>query len=113
MRRYDAISFDIDQTLIDFAAMLKRALQVVSGQLATQFGVVISAAGLQEARNRVAAATLNTARPMLDMRRQSFEQVLVRAGKAPRHAEALLETFTAALVATGMGNTRRVLHLGD
>ena len=96
MRRFDAISFDIDQTLIDFAAMRKRALQAVSGQLAAQFGVAISAAGLQAARDRVAAASPNTTRPMLEMRRQSFERILVRAGKAPRHAEALLETFTAA-----------------
>ena len=83
------IAFDADQTLFDFQKKLHEALKTVSEYL-RQHGVVVTVDQLQSKRDYYADLFRGKQIRMLDLRRQSFENIVgdVR-GKTQIVAEAL------------------------
>ncbi|WNV04188.1 HAD family hydrolase [Candidatus Methylospira mobilis] len=74
------VSFDIDDTLIDFSAMLSGALSAVARQLEARSGQRISVSRLQEARNGVASEIDFADAHFEVIRRESFRRVLAEIG---------------------------------
>ena len=68
MTHFDVISFDIDQTLIDFKAALDQALQATSDWLFDYSGHRVSLAEFQHQRNLVAKSVVGKAVNMLAIR---------------------------------------------
>lgn len=94
----DAISFDADQTLWDFAGMYRKALDatvtaMIDGGHAD--AGLVSADALKSVRDEVAAASRGRAHSLEDVREQSFALFLQRIGHANPDgaASALVEQY--------------------
>lgn len=82
-----AISFDADQTLWDFRAVMARALERTAESIATLFpGVDITPAELQEARDAVAVGARGRRHSLEEVREESFRVALGGRGVDPREA---------------------------
>ena len=94
MTHFDVISFDIDQTLIDFKAALDQALQATSDWLFDYSGHRVSLAEFQHQRNLVAKSVVGKAVNMLAIRHASFSQIITARGLSVGTADLLLDVFT-------------------
>jgi len=74
------VSFDIDDTLIDFRALLSGALSAVAQALEQQSGQSVSVSRLQEVRNAVANEPGFANAHLEIIRRESFRRMLVDGG---------------------------------
>ena len=94
MTHFDAISFDIDQTLIDFNEMLESALQAASDWLFDYSGHRVSINEFQHQRDLVAKSFAGKAVSMLAIRHASFCQIVTARGLSVGTADLLLDVFT-------------------
>jgi len=95
MKDFDCISFDIDQTLIDFNTMLTRALKAASNWLFEHTGKRVSIEEFQHQREVLAKTYTGKAVNMLAIRHASFCQILAANGLSKEMADPLLEVFKA------------------
>jgi putative hydrolase of the HAD superfamily len=72
----DLISFDIDDTLIDFRETLTHALTTIAEFLSAETGTLFTARILQDARNHFAAQPEAQGMALLDIRRAGFAKAL-------------------------------------
>lgn len=89
------LSLDIDQTIIDFDAMLKRTLLVISDQFLKDFEIHVSEHQLQLERHKILQEYRSTSIDMLDIRKLSFERILSQHNVPKRFAGGLIENFAA------------------
>ena len=95
MKDFDCVSFDIDQTLIDFDTMLKAALQAASNWLFEHTSRRVSIEEFQYQRDVLAKTYTGKAVNMLAIRHASFCQILAANGLSKDMADPLLEVFKA------------------
>ena len=95
MKDFDCVSFDIDQTLIDFDTMLKAALQEASNWLFEHTSRRVSIEEFQYQRDVLAKTYTGKAVNMLAIRHASFCQILAANGLSKDMADPLLEVFKA------------------
>lgn len=100
----EAISFDIDQTLFDFAAMLDDALDQVSHYIFTQFGVTLSVTELQAERMFIAQELSDASADMLDVRLCSFQNLLLERRLDVIHASEMLASVPSGVKIAALSN---------
>lgn len=95
-----AISFDADQTLWDFRAVQRRALEAAAGAMVDRGLVDAGAVGvedLQRVRDEIVVGYRGRPHSLEEVRRASFAEMLVRHGQPRARAEAaadeLVEVF--------------------
>ena len=94
MTHFDAISFDIDQTLIDFNQMLDQALQASSDWLFDYSGHRVSVHEFRRQRDFLAKSVTGKAVSMLTIRHASFCRIATSKGLSQKIADLLLDVFT-------------------
>jgi len=91
------VGFDIDDTLVDFRAMLRAALDTVGRELERTLGTRLSADDLQALREASAAVPAIAAAGLEAVRRESFRQAITRLGGNPdEHVDSIWQSFLEA-----------------
>ncbi len=93
MTRIRLVSFDVDQTLLDFRRTLSEALDAVASLLNARAGLALNSQALQHIRNQIAAARHGRATEMLTLRRMSFEKALHGHSDANRLTNEAMDLF--------------------
>jgi putative hydrolase of the HAD superfamily len=92
-----AISFDVDGTLLDFDTVMYEALQVLRNEIVRRFGragLSISTSELRSLRDQVAAEWSDRVVPMEEIRRESIRRGLARFGVSdPASTDDLLRIY--------------------
>ncbi|MGH0002606.1 HAD family hydrolase [Pseudovibrio ascidiaceicola] len=89
----NVVSLDIDQTIIDFEAMLERSLSKVSRKMFCEYGISVSKHQLQSERQTVLREFQSACVDMLKIRQISFERILERHNASKQFAASLIEIF--------------------
>jgi putative hydrolase of the HAD superfamily len=90
----ELITFDVDQTLSDFNAVLKRALRASAEVLNPHLPQPIAPDALQRLREAILHRPRHQNMPMLELRRMSFVEVLGSHPNRVAIADQAIEAFT-------------------